>query len=178
MTAGVCEVSAAEDFLLCPAADPFSLADANINPLTGLSTDYLNHFNEAIMLLEMIPSMPECLSDFAQWRPHSYYEHFAGSRLRQRELAIAAYDLTETLTRQRFDAVCDTMNRRVLAAQGTMRPDLRADCLGMIASGIAASLKPLAARASALIHGQGLADDTGTESLQQSQAAIDAILFP
>ena len=30
------------------------LADANINPVTGLATDYLNHFNEAIMLLEML----------------------------------------------------------------------------------------------------------------------------
>jgi len=30
------------------------LLAANINPRTGLATDYLNHFNEAIMLLEMI----------------------------------------------------------------------------------------------------------------------------
>ena len=34
------------------------LRAANINPRTGLATDYLNHFNEAIMLLEMIPDMP------------------------------------------------------------------------------------------------------------------------
>lgn len=33
---------------------------ANINPRTGLATDYLNHFNEAVMLLEMVPDMPEC----------------------------------------------------------------------------------------------------------------------
>jgi hypothetical protein len=26
----------------------------NINPVTGLSTDYLNHFTEAIMLLELL----------------------------------------------------------------------------------------------------------------------------
>ena len=40
------------------------LADANINPATGLATDYLNHFNEAIMLLEMLSSCPECRDDF------------------------------------------------------------------------------------------------------------------
>ena len=28
------------------------LRAANINPRTGLATDYLNHFNEAIMLLQ------------------------------------------------------------------------------------------------------------------------------
>ena len=53
------------------------LLDANINPSTGLATDYLNHFNEAIMLLEMIPDMPECAADFLTWQPTSYREHFA-----------------------------------------------------------------------------------------------------
>ena len=43
------------------------LRAANINPRTGLATDYLNHFNEAIMLLEMIPDMPECAEDFLLW---------------------------------------------------------------------------------------------------------------
>ena len=40
------------------------LSAANINPRTGLATDYLNHFNEAVMLLEMVPDMPECAEDF------------------------------------------------------------------------------------------------------------------
>ena len=34
------------------------LADANINPATGLATDYLNHFNEAIILLDMLSKPP------------------------------------------------------------------------------------------------------------------------
>ena len=61
------------------------LADANINPATGLSTDYLNHFTEAIMLLEMLSSCPECLDDFLGWRPKSYREHFAASRFSDRD---------------------------------------------------------------------------------------------
>src|SRR5687768_4614722 len=80
---------------LCLAADPFSLAEANINPLTGLSTDYLNHFNEAVMLLEMLPCMPECGEDLAAWRPLTYQEHFERSQLTHRELTIAAYDLAD-----------------------------------------------------------------------------------
>jgi hypothetical protein len=47
------------------------LQAANINPRTGLATDYLNHFNEAIMLLEMIPDMPECVEEFLGWQPRS-----------------------------------------------------------------------------------------------------------
>ena len=42
------------------AIDAERLAAANINPKTRLASDYLNHFNEAIMLLDLLPSMPEC----------------------------------------------------------------------------------------------------------------------
>ena len=63
-------------------------ATANINPRTGLATDYLNHFNEAVMLLEMIPDMPECVEDFLQWQPLSYAEHFIASNFMARDLAI------------------------------------------------------------------------------------------
>ena len=67
-----------------------ALAAANINPHTGLATDYLNHFNEAIMLLEMIPAMPECTEDFLLCEPLSYPEHFLQSGFTGRDLAIAA----------------------------------------------------------------------------------------
>src|SRR4051794_41759559 len=79
------------------------LRAANINPHTGLATDYLNHFNEAIMLLEMIPDMPDCAADFLRWRPLSYREHFAASTFRARELAIEAYDSADPALRSEFD---------------------------------------------------------------------------
>src|SRR5476651_958755 len=75
------------------------LRAANINPRTGLATDYLNHFNEAIMLLEMIPDIPECAEDFLDWRPLSYGEHFHASNFKARDLAIEAYETTDTVTR-------------------------------------------------------------------------------
>ena len=68
------------------------LRAANINPRTGLATDYLNHFNEAIMLLEMVPDMPECAEDFLGWQPLSYAEHFTASNFKARDLAIEAYE--------------------------------------------------------------------------------------
>src|SRR5215831_11410791 len=75
-----------------PAAfDRAQLDGTNINPVTCLATDYLNHFNEAIMLLEMLPMAPECKDDFLAWQPMSYCEHFAASRFKHRDLAIAAY---------------------------------------------------------------------------------------
>jgi hypothetical protein len=35
-----------------PDADTVALTDARINPTAGLATDYLNRFNEAVMLLD------------------------------------------------------------------------------------------------------------------------------
>ena len=82
---------------------------ANINPRTGLATDYLNHFNEAVMLLEMIPDMPECAEDFLTWTPLSYAEHFTASNFKAKELAISAYESADPDTRAEFDQMADTM---------------------------------------------------------------------
>src|SRR5258708_29955739 len=74
------------------------LRAANINPRTGLASDYLNHFNEAIMLLEMIPDMPEYAEHFLTWSPLSYAEHFWASNFNARDLAIPAYALSDAKT--------------------------------------------------------------------------------
>src|SRR4029077_8723725 len=87
------------------AARAAELKAANINPRTGLATDYLNHFNEAIMLLEMIPDIPDCADDFLEWRPLSYAEHFTASNFKARDLAIAAYDSTDAGIRAAFDNI-------------------------------------------------------------------------
>src|ERR1700751_1026233 len=93
------------------------LRAANINPRTGLATDYLNHFNEAIMLLEMIPDMPECAEDFLGWRPLSYAEHFTASHFKARDLAIAAYDSADVNIRAEFDSLTSAMTA-ILSAVG------------------------------------------------------------
>ena len=164
-----------EEALSYLATDPFSLAEANINPLTGLSTDYLNHFNEAVMLLEMFPSAPECAGDVMAWRPLAYHEHFARSRLKQRELATAAYDRADGSVRNRFDAVCKVMTEIALSAQRAIaEKSANAD---IVAARTASRLKRLVALAAAVIHGQAIGGST-PKTVQASQAAIDAILTP
>lgn len=63
----------------------------NINATSLLATDYLNHFNEVVMVLEMVPDMPEIIEEALEWKPASYVEHFAASVFSDRELAIWAY---------------------------------------------------------------------------------------
>jgi hypothetical protein len=97
-----------------------ALKAANINPRTGLATDYLNHFNEAIMLLEMIPDMPECADDFLQWRPLSYAEHFIASNFKARDLAISAYEAADPEIRAEFDQITGTMTNILTAVSEAM----------------------------------------------------------
>src|SRR6201987_1491636 len=103
------------------AARAAELKAANINPQTGLATDYLNHFNEANMLLEMIPDMPECAEDFQQWQPLSYAEHFTASNFKARDLAISAYDSSDPDIRAEFDQMTETMTSILTAVGSAMR---------------------------------------------------------
>src|SRR3979411_1472892 len=96
------------------------LRAANINPRTGLATDYLNHFNEAIMLLEMIPDIPECVEDFLAWRPLSYREHFMASNFKARELAIEAYVARAAMMRAEFENIPSGMPLILIALSTAM----------------------------------------------------------
>jgi hypothetical protein len=131
---------------------------ANINPRTGLATDYLNHFNEAIMLLEMIPDQPECTEYFLRWRPLSYREHFTASNLRARELAIEAYETTDAGIRTEFDNITSAMTSILTTVSAAMR-DVRQDkTRAELAEQATGWVKPLAALAGGIINGGSEAD--------------------
>jgi hypothetical protein len=149
------------------------LLDANINPVTGLATDYLNHFNEAIMMLELAPQMPDCIEDLCAWRPLSYCEHFAASRFKERELAIAAYGMAEPALRRRLDELADGMNAILLATVAALR-GAEPDALSVLADEALGRLRPLVARAGAVIHGAETTMDETAEA-DATRAAVDAL---
>jgi len=134
------------------------LRAANINPRTGLATDYLNHFNEAIMLLEMVPDMPECAADFLGWQPRSYREHFTASNFKARELAISAYDAANAGIRAEFDDVTAAMIF-ILAAVGAAMSEAKQDkTRARLAEQATIWVKPLVALAGGIINGGAEAD--------------------
>jgi hypothetical protein len=149
------------------------LADANINPATGLATDYLNHFNEAIMLLEMLSSCPECRDDFLGWKPMSYREHFEASRFKGRALAIAAYDAADPSLRGCLDTLAGTMTAVLEATRAAMSADIPPHSAIALAERAATLLRPLAARAGAVINGEETAD---TGAPMTPQAVVDGLM--
>lgn len=161
------------------AVDPAraeQLRASNINPRTGLATDYLNHFNEAVMLLEMIPDMPECAEDFLAWSPLSYAEHFTASNFKARDLAIEAYDTADPTIRGPFDDLTKTMTEILLAVSSAMREVAQDTTRSKLAEQAANWVKPLVAQAGGVINGDIPITPNSGESEVDEVDAVDAIM--
>jgi hypothetical protein len=134
------------------------LLAANINPRTGLATDYLNHFNEAVMLLEMVPDMPECAEDFLSWQPLSYAEHFTASNFKARDLAIEAYNAADARIRADFDGIASAMTSILTAVGSAMREAQQDKTRVRLAEQATGWVKPLVMQAGGIINGDRQAD--------------------
>jgi len=142
----------------------------NVNERTLLATDYLNHINEIIMLLELVPDAPECLEDCRVWEPKTYVQHFEGSSIADRDLAIAAYPYSPPEFRRIFDRLVMEMNRLVeralpaIDAATANADEIR--CRHIVEMSVG-GLRAMVDQASAAIHGDAQVMD---------QAAIDELM--
>lgn len=159
---------------------PDALAAANINPSSFLATDYLNHFNEVVMLMEMVPDMPDMAEDVMAWEPCSYTEHFEQSVFADKALAVEAYQAAPADTKARFDAVIADLDSQIVDIQillsgvdtnASMDPAL-ADRLMMA---IVNELRPAIDRASGIINAVDEAAHAGNQPDETKMRAQDAV---
>jgi hypothetical protein len=94
---------------------------ALVSPVSGLANDYLNLFNELVMILEQIPQMPELMDDLLAWRPMSYREYFENSKLPGRHSAMQAYELLDSGFRRRFETFVAELDVIALASVASVR---------------------------------------------------------
>ena len=141
-------------------------AEALVNPTSGLANDYLNLFNEIVMLVEQLPSMPELFDDIQRWRPVSYRDYFCRSILPGRTSAIEAYDQLDSRFRRDFEAVVAELDRRATGAVAAVRKHFksqdRADpyTLMVICERAGGTIREALDRATMLVnHGALLASD-------------------
>ena len=154
---------------------PGHLEQANINPGTRLATDYLNHFNEVIMLIDMLEMMPECVDDVLMWTPKSYCQHFSDSGFAEKDLAIAAYDHAPTAIRLAFDHTIAEINTEIYSIQSMLR-DHPVDCPRVkseLATILDDELRPLMDRASGIVNGT-LTEETVLPKIR-TQDTVDAL---
>lgn len=100
------------------------LVAANINPDTGLATDYLNVFNEAIMLLDLIGDMPDMIDELLNWRYLSYTEHFERSSFEAKELAVEVYKSIDPHIRASFDEAAQNLGQKIENTIITLQSDI------------------------------------------------------
>lgn len=129
---------------------------SNLDPKTLLATDYLNHFNEIVMLLEMVPDMPDMLDDVKMWKPKSYRNHFRDSTIADKDLAIEAYDHVPAMYREPFEQTVAQIDTTIASAIRRIEADMEAgdtDLLRENAMSLCRILQRLMETASAIIHG-------------------------
>ncbi len=132
------------------------VSGTNINEQTLLATDYLNHFNEVVMLIEMIADMPECLEDAQAWAPKTYQDHFRDSNVADRELAVQAYEHVPDAYRMPFEQVVAGLNHLVATGLRKIEQALETSDDGRIrdtVGTISRELQGLIDKAGAIIHG-------------------------
>ena len=113
--------------------DPGALeqrASALINPASGLANDFLNVYNEILMLIEMLPSMPELADDIFSWRPCSYRAYFMQSALPGRNDALDAYARLEPSFRALFETSVELLAESGVAAIRAVERALALDAAG------------------------------------------------
>ena len=129
---------------------------SNINEQTLLATDYLNHFNEIVMLLEMVPDIPEILEVAKEWHPRSYPVHMLQSTFSDRELAAAAYEFVPRKFREPFEKTIEQTNQLIASSIERLEGDLERGDLELLrenATGLSRVIQRLMDVASGIING-------------------------
>jgi hypothetical protein len=138
------------------------VAGTTIDGGTLLSTDYFNSVNEIIMLLGMIPDMPEMIEDVQGWTFRTYEEHFRTSGLAFAPLAIEAYQHVPPKTRDNFERVLLEMRSTVDEARETLVSLAGAaeiERLKLSAVDYSKRLQSLVDTGSAIVHGADRVSD-------------------
>lgn len=132
------------------------IKDTNINDVTLLSTDYLNHYNELVMILEMVPEMPDMMKEVLEWVPKSYQEHFRDSIFQYKDLAVWAYENAPEQYRVPLDdciARCDAEILDGLPVLSRLIEAEASEALHLAAANLIAALRRYIDMMSALING-------------------------
>jgi hypothetical protein len=91
--------------------EPLRQAANLVNPASGIANDYLNQYNEILLLVENLPVlMPEMVEDLLAWRPKTYNEYFETSPLPGGHFAIKIYQSLNPNFRQLFEAHVQSIN--------------------------------------------------------------------
>jgi hypothetical protein len=103
-------------------------AAALVNPASGIANDYLNHFNEILLLIENLPALlPEMIDEIISWKPVSYRQYFSNSPLPGSVATLEIYDTLDTDFRDDFETMITILDKIILESIGVITAARRAD---------------------------------------------------
>jgi two-component system, OmpR family, response regulator len=141
----------------------------------GLSTDYLNHYVEVLMLIEMAPHEPSLCADLVDWWPISYVEWFSSSQVPHAPKALAAYEGLPGEDRLRFERHLAVMETLATMAAFALQPPCAAGHASLVVEATAPVLRRMITSASTFLDSAGrrLPD---AEALNEAERVIDEII--
>jgi hypothetical protein len=102
-----------------------------VNPTSGIANDFLNQYNELLLLVENLPVLlPEMVEELLQWRPKTYEDYFLASPLPGGDLAIKIYYRLDRGFRKKFELQIVKINKladkavEVISRQNRMNGEL------------------------------------------------------
>jgi hypothetical protein len=91
--------------------DQLLQANHLVNPSSGIANDFLNQYNEILLLVENLPVLlPEMIDELLAWRQRNYEEYFRASPLVGGHLAIEIYQALDAAFRERFESQIAKIN--------------------------------------------------------------------
>lgn len=165
--------------MISPDFDAYQekVAGTNINTETLLATDYLNHFNEVVMMLDMLPDMPDCLDMVKEWQPKSYKDHFHDSTIADKDLAVECYDHVKPVQKKAFEDTIMQVDSLIFSAIEEAEQAIATgdnDFLRFKIGEAAREIHALQDLLSAIIHGTANLDHIEQPSVMD-QNSIDAL---
>lgn len=103
-----------------PELTAASLAAAKVHPESGLATDFLNPFNEYVMLAQMAEDDPMARDMLLEWQPIDYEGHFAGMAFAGADIVLAAYRALPSPHRRAFEAEVNTLIEAIFAHRAAL----------------------------------------------------------
>lgn len=157
-----------------------------INNVSLLSTDYLNHFNELVMLLELVADMPDMIEEVMAWVPKTYEQHFQDSVFTHKDLAIAAYEHAPLEYKDPFDRTVIAVNHAILIGFPHLLEIVShgdSDIIRHEMTSFSRNIQILTERASAIINGvvheemetHTIVEEEDAEANVMNQNAIDSL---
>jgi hypothetical protein len=100
------------DCHLIEAQELIKKAGNLVNPNSGIANDFLNQYNEVLLLVENFPVLlPEMVEELLAWKPKTYEEYFTSSPLPGSDIAIRLYHTLDRVFRKRFETQMCRINK-------------------------------------------------------------------